>query len=117
MGANVGRGVTFEISIFARLTCPLYFYNNPLSRPAPVLQTNLLSFMFAVNNGGTETAAHNAAKCARFHLQDKTRFVVCPFNTKFIARGPEGRIDAALISPRDRQRARDDPRPCISAYR
>jgi hypothetical protein len=36
---------------------------------------------------GTETAAHNTAKCARFHLQDKTRFVVCPLNTKFIAGG------------------------------
>lgn len=41
---------------------------------------------------GTETAAHNTAKCARFHLQDKTRFVVCPLNTKFIA-GGASRID------------------------
>ena len=46
---------------------------------------------------GTETAAHNTAKCARFHLQDKTRFVVCPLNTEFIAGGPS-RIDGSLTN-------------------
>lgn len=48
---------------------------------------------------GTETAAHNTAKCARFHLQDKTRFVVCPFNTKFIAGGPRAVLTAANERP------------------